>query len=248
MDTPGVPDPVPRGASPHAVDINADLGEEVTDDTGLLAVVTSANVACGYHAGSVRVMRAVCAEAARLGVAVGAQVSYDDRDNFGRVELEVSVSVLREQVADQVGTLAAIAEAEGTSVRYVKPHGALYHRVARDEEQAAAVLAGSGSLPVLGMPGALVLALAAGAGRLTRHEGFPDRAYDDDGRLLPRDRPGAVLTDTDEVAHRAVVLAARVDSVCLHGDTPGAVAHAVAVRRRLEATGFRLEPCWPAPG
>ncbi|HSP60249.1 MAG TPA: 5-oxoprolinase subunit PxpA [Ornithinimicrobium sp.] len=224
------------------VDLNADLGEEVTDDAALLAVVTSANVACGYHAGSVAIMREVCAEAVRLGVVVGAQVSYADRENFGRADLDVPGDVLREQVAEQVGTLSQIARAEGTAVRYLKPHGALYHRVARDEEQAQAVLAGSGSLPVMGMAGALVLALAGESGRAVVHEGFPDRGYADDGTLLPRDRPGAVLSDADEIAARAVALAASVDSLCVHGDSPGAVATAAAVRRALEAAGWRVAP------
>jgi UPF0271 protein len=232
--------PAPDLSADLTVDLNADLGEEVTDDAGLLAVVTSANVACGYHAGSDAIMRAVCAEAARLGVVVGAQVSYDDRENFGRVPLDVAADVLREQVADQVGTLDAIARAEGVAVRYVKPHGALYHRVIDDEEQARAVLAGSGDLPVMGMAGALVLDLARAAGRVVVHEGFPDRGYDADGRLLPRDRPGAVLTGADRIAARAVELAAEVDSLCVHGDTPGAVAHARAVRAALEAAGWSV--------
>ncbi|MEZ5092441.1 5-oxoprolinase subunit PxpA [Nocardioides sp.] len=222
------------------VDLNADLGEEVTDDAALLALVTSANVACGYHAGSPAIMRAVCEEAARLGVSVGAQVSYADRPGFGRVAREVAYDVLREQVTDQVGTLAALAAEAGVAVRYVKPHGALYHRVATDPEQARAVLDGSGSLPVLGLPGAVVLELAAAGRRRVWHEGFPDRGYLPDGGLVPRDRPGALLTDTDEIARRAVDLARRVDSVCLHGDTPGAVAHARAVRRALLDAGFRL--------
>src|SRR5690349_7233099 len=110
-----------------SVDLNADLGEEVTDDAGLLAVVTSANVACGFHAGTPAIMRSVCAEAARLGVVVGAQVSYCDRENFGRVAQDVEHDLLRDQVAEQVGVLAEIARAEGVEVRYVKPHGALYH-------------------------------------------------------------------------------------------------------------------------
>src|SRR3954463_7868244 len=162
------------------VDLNADLGEEVTDDPALLAVVTSANVACGYHAGNEQVMAAVCAEAARRGVSVGAQVSYDDRENFGRVPLDVAPELLAEQVADQVRTLTRIAAAAEIAVRYVKPHGALYHRVLDDEVQAAAVLAGSGDLPVLGMPGAM-LTLARAAGRRALLEGFPDRAYGPDG-------------------------------------------------------------------
>ena len=124
------------------LDLNADLGEEVTDDVALLTIVTSANVACGYHAGSVAIMRTVCEQAAGLGVSVGAQVSYDDREHFGRVARDVAHHVLRDQVADQVGTLTSIAAAAGTTVRYLKPHGALYHRVLDDEDQAAAVLEG----------------------------------------------------------------------------------------------------------
>lgn len=221
------------------VDLNADLGEEVTDDVALLGVVTSANVACGYHAGSAAIMRAVCAEAARRGVSVGAQVSYADREGFGRRRTDVDGQVLREQVTDQVGVLGAIAREEGTEVRYVKPHGALYHRVLDDVEQAGAVLAGSGRLPVLGMDGVL-LALAAAAGRTVWHEGFPDRAYDATGRLVGRDRPGAVLDDADAITAQALALAPRVDSLCLHGDEPEAVAHAHGVRRALEAAGWVL--------
>jgi UPF0271 protein len=225
--------------SGRTIDLNADLGEEVTDDDALLAVVTSANVACGYHAGGPAIMSAVCAEAARRGVAVGAQVSYDDRAGFGRVARDVAYEVLREQVADQVGALASIAAAAGTSVRYLKPHGALYHRVIDDEEQAAAVLAGSDQLPVLGMPGAL-LTLAAAAGRPIFREGFPDRGYTGDGRLVPRSEPGALIEDEAAIVAQALMLAGTVDSVCLHGDSPGAVAHAVAVRRALEAAGYLL--------
>jgi 5-oxoprolinase (ATP-hydrolysing) subunit A len=223
---------------PAVVDLNADLGEEVTDDEALLALVTSANVACGYHAGSPAIMRAVCAVAAERGVSVGAQVSYADRENFGRVALDVPGDVLREQIADQVGILSAAAASQGVQVRYVKPHGALYHRTREDAEQAAAVLEGSGTLPVLGMPGVL-LDLAAEAGRATILEGFPDRAYDGD-RLRPRDQPGAVLTDDDAIVAQALALAGSVRSLCLHGDTPGAVAHAHAVRTALEAAGWSL--------
>jgi UPF0271 protein len=228
-----------------AIDLNADLGEEVTDDAALVAVVTSANVACGYHAGTAATMRAVCEEAARRGVAVGAQVSYDDRAGFGRVAVDVAYDVLREQVADQVGVLSAHAAAAGTSVRYLKPHGALYHRVLDDEEQARAVLDGSGQLPVLGMPGRL-LALAAAADRPVFHEGFPDRGYTPDGRLVPRSEPGALVEDEAGIVAQALSLAGssdpRIDSVCLHGDSPGAVGHAVAVRRALEAAGYALRP------
>jgi UPF0271 protein len=224
------------------IDLNADLGEEVTDDEGLLAVVTSANVACGYHAGSVEIMRRVCASAVARGVAIGAQVSYADREGFGRVELEVEYDVLREQVADQVGVLSGIAAAEGGIVAYVKPHGALYHRTRRDSLQAAAVLDGSvldgRSLPLLGMPGSL-LSVAAALGRETWLEGFPDRAYDGD-QLRPRDQPGALVTDEAGIVAQALELAPRVRSLCLHGDSPGAVVHAMAVRDALAANGWSM--------
>jgi 5-oxoprolinase (ATP-hydrolysing) subunit A len=223
------------------VDLNADLGEEVTDDAGLLGVVTSANVACGFHAGTPGTMRAVCAEAARAGVTVGAQVSYRDRANFGRVAHDVAFADLRDQVAEQVALLSEIALVEGTAVRYLKPHGALYHRVVGDPDQASAVLAGSGDLPVLGFPGSRLLALAATAGRATYDEGFPDRGYAD-GRLIDRGRPGALLEDSDAIAGQAVALAPTVASLCVHGDSPGAVDHAHAVRRALEAAGYRLAP------
>jgi UPF0271 protein len=225
--------------SERRIDLNADLGEEVTDDAALLDIVSSANVACGYHAGSAEIMRDVCARAAEQGVSVGAQVSYADRANFGRVPVEVSPETLRDQVADQVGALSEIAREAGIEVRYVKPHGALYHRVIDDAEQAGAVLAGSAGLPVLGMPGAL-LAAASSAGRAVLLEGFADRAYTPDGRLVPRSQPGAVLEDPDEIAAHAVLLAPDVDSVCVHGDSPGAVAAARAVRRALEGEGWTL--------
>lgn len=233
--------PVSDSPRPH-IDLNADLGEEVTDDDALLAVVSSANVACGYHAGNALIMRAVCAEAARRGVSVGAQVSYDDRANFGRVALDVPEATLREQIADQVGTLTEIAASEGISVRYVKPHGALYHRVLDDEAQARAVLDGSGSLPVLGMGPGFLLEGARLRGRVTFDEAFPDRGYTDAGRLLPRDQPGALVHGADAVAANAVRWArsGRAHSLCLHGDSPGAVATAQKVRADLVAAGFEL--------
>jgi UPF0271 protein len=222
------------------IDLNADLGEEVTDDAALLAVVTSANVACGYHAGTPATMRFVCVEAARLGVTVGAQVSYLDRENFGRVAMDVAPDLLREQVADQVGVLSTIAESEGTTVSYVKPHGALYNRVVDDPVQAEAVLDGSAELPVLGLPGGLLLDLAAAIGRTAWREGFPDRGYTPDGRLVPRGHPGALVEGAEAIAARAVQLARSVDSVCVHGDSPSAVTAAKAVRRALEAAGYTL--------
>ena len=234
---------MPRWDRRPSVDLNADLGEEVTDDVALLGLVTSANVACGYHAGTPVTMRAVCAEAARLGVAVGAQVSYDDREHFGRVARDVPADLLAEQVADQVGTLAEIAVEEGTLVSYLKPHGALYHRVRDDAEQAAAVLAGSGHLPVLGQPGAL-LDLAAEAGRATYLEGFADRAYRGD-RLVPRDEPGALIEDVDAIAAQAVEPGGR-------GSTPSACTATAPARWRRRgpyvARWRRPGTCWRRPG
>jgi UPF0271 protein len=227
-----------------SVDLNADLGEEVTDDAALLSVVTSANVACGYHAGNPEVMHAVCDQAAARGVRIGAQVSYRDREGFGRRRREVPADLLTAQVADQVGLLAVAAERAGTTVGYLKPHGALYNRVVDDEEQAAAVLAGSGDLPVLGLPGSRLLALAGSSGRRCFTEAFPDRAYvegpDGARRLQPRGEPGAVLTEPAEIARRAVLLAPQVDSVCVHGDGSTAVAAAYAVRRALTDAGLSV--------
>ncbi|KQT89665.1 hypothetical protein ASG49_15720 [Marmoricola sp. Leaf446] len=233
------------------VDLNADLGEGVTDDEGLLAVVTSANVACGFHAGDVPTMRAVCEGAAQRGVVVGAQVSYDDREHFGRLRLDVASEVLRGWVEEQVGVLSGLARAAGTEVAYVKPHGALYNRVVDDEEQAAAVLAGSGELPVLGLPGSAVLRQARAVGRVAVPEGFPDRGYTPEGRLVPRDQPGALVEGADAVAAHAVALSGAggeraVASLCVHGDSPGAVAAARAVREALAAAGVRVRP-WTAP-
>ncbi|GGF32409.1 UPF0271 protein [Marmoricola endophyticus] len=222
------------------VDLNADLGEGVTDDEGLLAVVTSANVACGYHAGDDRVMATVCRAAVSRGVVLGAQVSYADRAGVGRRELDVEPALLREQVADQVATLRRHAGAAGGEVAYLKPHGALYHRTARDELQARAVLEGSGDLPVLGLPGSLLLELASVGGRRTILEGFPDRGYTDGGGLVPRDQPGALVEDPDDIAAHAVRLAGEVDSVCVHGDSPGAVEAATRVRAALEAAGIEV--------
>jgi UPF0271 protein len=226
------------------MDLNADLGEGVTDDAGLLAVVTSANVACGFHAGDAEVMLAVCRGAAERGVVVGAQVSYRDRDGFGRRPMDVAPALLTDWVSEQVEALTRAAGLAGLQVAYVKPHGALYHRVVDDEEQAEAVLRGSGSLPVLGLPGSALLRLAGGSGRRVVPEGFPDRGYTTDGRLVPRTETGALVHDRDQVAANAVALAAagQVSTVCVHGDSPGAVTTAHAVRRALVEAGHDVRP------
>jgi UPF0271 protein len=247
-----------------SIDLNADLGEgfgrwRLTDDEGLLTVVTSANVACGFHAGDPVTMRRVCEPAAERGVVVGAQVSYRDLAGFGRRSMDVPSDELAAEVAYQIGALAVFARAAGTRVAYVKPHGALYNRVVRDEAQAAAVVDGvrlaGGALPVLGLPGSRLLDLAGRAGLPVVPEAFADRAYTGAGTLVPRGGQGAVISDPDAVVQRSVGLAvsgavtarsgARVEvrarSLCVHGDTPGAVELARRVRRRLEASGVRGE-------
>jgi UPF0271 protein len=231
------------------LDLNADLGEgfgawRLTDDDALLSIVTSANVACGFHAGDAATMRRVAALAAERGVAVGAHMSYRDLAGFGRRAMAVPAGDLAADVLYQVGALEACCRAAGTRVRYVKPHGALYNAASVDEHVAAAVCDGvaacGGALPVLGLPGSALLRAAEVAGLPTVTEGFADRAMRPDGTLVPRGEPGAVLTAPDEIAARAVALAGSVRSVCVHGDAPGAVAAARAVRAALEAAGVAL--------
>ncbi|WP_030420919.1 5-oxoprolinase subunit PxpA [Streptomyces sp. SCSIO 75703] len=246
-----------------SIDLNADLGEgfgrwTLTDDAGLLSVVTSANVACGFHAGDPATMRRVCELAAGHGVTIGAQVSYRDLAGFGRRAMEVPPAELAAEVAYQIGALEVFARAAGTRVAYVKPHGALYNRVVRDAGQAAAVVDGvllaGGALPVLGLPGSRLLEAAGRAGLPVVEEAFADRAYTDEGTLVPRGEAGAVVTDPDAVVERSVELArggavaalsgarvrVRARSLCVHGDTPGAVELARRVRERLSAAGVRV--------
>ncbi|MGY0066107.1 LamB/YcsF family protein [Streptomyces sp. QTS137] len=247
-----------------SIDLNADLGEgfgrwRLTDDEQLLSVVTSANVACGFHAGDAATMRRVCELAAARGVRIGAQVSYRDLAGFGRRAMDVPSAELAAEVAYQIGALEVFARAAGARVAYVKPHGALYNRVVRDEDQAGAVVDGvllaDAALPVLGLPGSRLLELAGKAGLPVVPEAFADRAYGDEGTLVPRHQEGALVSDPEAVVARSVDLArsqevdahsgrrivVRARSLCLHGDTPGAVELARRVRTRLEASGVRVE-------
>lgn len=239
--------------SQPSYDLNADVGEGFGYDEALLAVVTSANVACGFHAGDAATMRATCDLAAARMVSVGAQVSYRDREGFGRRRRDVEPTVLRDDVVEQVAALAQAAEAAGVTVSYLKPHGALYHRVVADEEQAAAVVGAAASwrLPVLGLPGSRLLELAADAGLDARREFFADRAYDAEGGLVSRSEPGALVTDLTQVVGRvrqlveeATVTAVdgstvsvAADSICVHGDTPDAARLARAVADTVTAAG-----------
>lgn len=232
------------------IDLNADLGESfgrwrLGDDDAMLEVITSANVACGFHAGDPTTLRDVCAAAVARDVVLGAQVGYRDLAGFGRRFVEVSRRDLTADVLYQVGALDGMARSVGGRVAYVKPHGALYHAGQRDPEQAAAivdaVLALDRRLPLLCFPGSRLAELAQEADVDVVLEGFVDRAYDD-GWLRPRDEPGAVLTDPDDVAAQAVELATggTVRSLCLHGDTDGAAALAVHVRRALTSAGVDI--------
>jgi UPF0271 protein len=250
------------------VDLNSDLGEgfgqwTLGDDDALLGVVTSANVACGFHAGDASVMRRVCDRAAATGVAIGAQVGYRDLPGFGRRFIDVEPAALTQDVIYQVGALAAFARVAGSRVRYVKPHGALYNAIVHHEEQAAAVVRAvldvDATLPVLGLPGSAFLRLAAEAGLTTVAEAFADRAYTPEGTLVSRRLDGAVLHDPAEIARRCVAMATgdpiadvggfplvlAPQSICVHGDTPGAVDIARGVREALTAAGVALAPFAP---
>jgi 5-oxoprolinase (ATP-hydrolysing) subunit A len=226
------------------IDLNADIGEGFPDDDVLLGIVTSANVACGFHAGSLETMRAACAAAAERGVVVGAHPSYRDAAGFGRRDLDVAPHVVRAEVDEQVGTLAAIALAQGARLGYVKPHGALYHRATVDADCAAAIVAVAQrhGLALLGWSASELLREAEAAGAPAAAEGFADRGYRD-GALVPRGRAGAVL-GPDAAAEQGVRLArgGAVASLCVHGDSPGAGLVAARVRAALAEAGFELRP------
>ncbi|KAB2346416.1 LamB/YcsF family protein [Actinomadura rudentiformis] len=245
------------------MDINADLGEgfgiwELGDDLALLDVITSANVACGFHAGDPLIMRRVCAGAVARGVTIGAQVSYRDLAGFGRREMDVAAPELTAEILYQLAALDGIARVEGGRVAYVKPHGALYNRIAGDPAQARAVTdavrAYDPSLPLLTLPGSAVHEVADGLTVVA--ECFADRAYTPEGRLVSRREPGAVIHEAAVVVERAVRMAVdgvvvavggaevplRARSICVHGDTPGAVELARSVRAALAEAGVALEP------
>jgi 5-oxoprolinase (ATP-hydrolysing) subunit A len=252
-------------AEAHVTDLNADLGESfgtwtLGDDAALMQIITSANVACGFHAGDPLTLRKTCAMAVSRGVVIGAQVSYRDLAGFGRREMDVPPAELTAEILYQIAALDGIARAEGSAVRYVKPHGALYHRVARDPVQGDALIqavrAYDQSLPLLTKPDGHAAEIARAAGMRVVAEAYADRAYGADGALVPRGQPGAVLTDADLVASRAVSMVTTgtvraadgtqvqlgTRSLCIHGDTAGAVALARAVRGALEQAGVTLMP------
>ena len=248
-----------------SIDLNSDLGEgfgawQMGDDTAMLAVVTSANIACGFHAGDPAGIFSVLKEAAARDVAVGAHVAYRDLVGFGRRNMEPSSAELVGDVIYQIGALQGLATAAGTKVRYVKPHGALYNTIAHDKRQAADVIAAikavDPSLVLMALAGAPIVAQARAAGLSVVCEAFADRAYNGDGSLVSRRLPGAVLHDAQVIAQRILRLvesgrvtaidgtdiALEAQSICVHGDTPEAVAIARALRETLVRRGVALKP------
>ncbi len=245
------------------IDLNADLGEgfgvwQLGDDDAMLDVVTSANVACGFHAGDPAGLARTCRAAAQRGVRIGAQVGYRDLAGFGRRFIDVTAEDLTADVIYQIGALQALAHAAGSVVGYVKPHGALYNTIVTDSAQAQAVAeavhAVDPALPVLGLAGSEFFAAAARLGLRTVPEAFADRAYRPDGQLVSRREPDAALHDPDEIAERVVtmvttgrlaavdgsIITVEAESVCVHGDSPGAVLIATTLRERLVAEGITL--------
>ncbi len=246
------------------VDLNADLGEsfgvwQLGDDEAMLDVVTSANVACGFHAGDPALVRRTCRAASERGVRIGAQVSYNDLAGFGRRFIDVEPEDLAADIIYQIGALQALAQASGATVSYVKPHGALYNAIVTHRDQARAVAAAvhavDPALAVLGLAGSAFFTEAEELGLRTVPEAFADRAYRADGQLVSRRVANAVLHDVEEITDRVASMVATgrvaavdgstipviVESVCVHGDSPGAVAIANAVRDRLIADGVELK-------
>lgn len=244
-----------------SIDLNADLGESygawtLGDDDAMLALVSSANIACGFHAGDPTTLLRTCRSASNAAVRIGAQVGYHDLAGFGRRFLDVSSADLTADVIYQMGALDALAQVSGSAVAYVKPHGALYNAIVHHRVQAKAVvdavLAYDPTLPVLGLPGSVFLEEAERAGLRTVTEAFADRAYTPQGTLVARSEPGAVLSDPDAVARRVLTMITdgttlavdgspidiAAESICLHGDSPGAVAMATAVSELLRGNGI----------
>ncbi|HKC55538.1 MAG TPA: 5-oxoprolinase subunit PxpA [Vicinamibacterales bacterium] len=229
------------------IDLNADLGEECGHDAALLRSITSANVACGRHAGSPTVMRDTVLLACEHGVAVGAHPGFDDRPNFGRLDLQLPTREITDLVVRQIEALASITVHACTKLQHVKAHGALYNMAVRDRRVAdaiaRAVASVDTSLILLGLPESELVAAGHAAGLRTAREAFADRAYRPDGTLVPRTEPGAVIHDPDQVLARVVALAQRsdVDTICVHGDTPGAADLARQIRETLAAANIELK-------
>ncbi|MHA7288844.1 LamB/YcsF family protein [Arthrobacter sp. MDT3-24] len=245
------------------IDLNSDVGESfgrwsLGDDLAMFGSVSSANVACGFHAGDPSVIRRTCREAAAAGVVIGAHVGYRDLAGFGRRFMDISPTELADDVVYQIGALQALAAVEGARVQYVKPHGGLYNAIVTHTAQAQSVVDAVKSvdpnLPILGLPGSEVLRLAEAAGLRAVTEAFADRAYNPDGTLVSRSLPGAVLEDPEQVGEHVLRMATessvraidgstlkiRAESICVHGDSPRAVAMATAVKSALGDAGVSI--------
>ena len=228
------------------IDLNCDLGEGMDTDEAIMPYITSANIACGFHAGDEQTMRETLRLAKRFGVNAGAHPSWNDRENFGRKEMDVSPEETEKLVFEQIQILAAIAEEEGVTLTHVKPHGALYNQSAKDVQLAnaiaRAVKAVSEDLILVGLAGSRSLEAGRELGLRVAAEGFPDRGYNADGSLMSRLLPGALLESPEEVASHAIELArtGKMDTLCLHGDHPNAAANAKILRGILEKNGIKV--------
>ena len=246
-----------------SIDLNCDMGESfgaytIGADQAVMASITSANVACGYHGGDPGVMRRTVRLAGEAGVAVGAHPGFPDLVGFGRREMRMAAQDVEDMVLYQIGALAAIARSEGVRLSHVKPHGALYNMAVSDKALAAAiaraVVAFDPALIFFALPGSELARAANGLGLQVALEGFADRAYEPDGSLTPRSRTGAVIHDVDTVVARALRMATeslvsasdgsrlqmRVDTICTHGDTPGAQSLTRAIRAALQRAGVTV--------
>jgi UPF0271 protein len=241
-----------------SVDLNADLGEGAADDAELLALVSSANIACGWHAGDARLMQATVSAALARGVAIGAHPSYPDRENFGRSEMQLAPADVRADLIYQIGALQALVHAAGGRLHHVKPHGALYNQAARDPALADAVVAAvrdvDPALAIYGLAGGELPRAAERAGLRAVAEAFADRGYRADGSLVPRNQPGALIDDASEAVARTLrmvregvvvavtgeTVALQAQTLCLHGDGPHALAFARALHAALNQAGVQL--------
>ena len=227
-----------------AIDLNADLGEGDPHDAELLTIVSSCNIACGGHAGDEASMRATIASAVSNNVAIGAHPSYPDRDGFGRRSNFLTGDELRVSLLAQINTLASIANELGAALVHIKPHGALYNDAVNDRELAdlvaGCIATAAPGTAFVGLPDSEMQHAASRHSLNFVAEGFIDRAYQNDGQLVPRSEPGAVHESLELVLPQAISLVGKVDTLCIHGDTPGAVAAATAVRDALEKQGVEI--------
>lgn len=234
------------------MDINCDMGENIGNDEEIMPYITSANIACGFHAGGPAVMQAAVRSAKRHGVAVGAHPGWPDREGFGRNEMSLDADEIQAIMLYQIGALAAIAKAEHVELHHVKPHGALYNQAAKDrvlaDAIAGAIKSFSADLVLVGLAGSGLISAGIESGLRIVHEGFPDRNYNPNGTLMSRKLPGALIESPEDVSVHALTLArdgilfddkyVRVDTLCLHGDHPHAAQNARSVRAVLEASGI----------